>query len=302
MGNYFSATTEKTTTGPVNGHVRVLNVQRSKYSSQTKYLQVNRSSLNANPIAKIDLSQSAKCYPVFDQSKLGSCTANGICGAYWFDILNSKSMEALDPNFQPSRLYLYYKERSTENNVATDAGANIADGITVLRTNGVCSESKWPYVIEKFADQPTAECDEEAKTHHSVTDRRVNQTLEELYACLKAGFPVVFGFDVFKGFESVGADGLVPMPADGEEMLGGHCVILMGYDPEKQIFKVMNSWGPEWGDKGFCYFPKDYILGDKLVYDFSVVTQIVDEVEILNRIHSSDRPTYKNIFLRNERS
>jgi C1A family cysteine protease len=77
---------------------------------------------------------------------------------------------------------------------------------------------------------------------------------------------------------------------------------MMGYDPEKQIFKVMNSWGPEWGDKGFCYFPKDYILGDKLAYDFSVVTQIVDEVEILNRIHSSDRPTYKNIFLRKEQS
>jgi C1A family cysteine protease len=298
MGSYLSTPTEKTTTVPVNGHTRVLNVKRSKYSSQTKYLKINKTCLNANPIAPIDLSQSAKCYPVFDQQKLGSCTANGICGAYWFDILNGKSTEAVDPHFVPSRLYLYYKERAMEGNVGTDAGANIADGITVLRTTGVCSEAKYPYLIEKFADQPPAECDEEAKKHHSVTDRRVNQTLEDIYACLKAGFPVVFGFDVYKAFESIGADGLVAMPADGEEMLGGHCVIIMGYDPEKQLFKVMNSWGPEWADKGFCYFPKDYILGDKLAYDFTVVTQIVDETELLNRIHATDRPSYKNILLK----
>lgn len=81
-------------------------------------------------------------------------------------------------------------------------------------------------------------------------------------------------------------------------MLGGHCVIIMGYDPEKQLFKVINSWGSEWADHGFCYFPKDYILGDKLAYDFTVVTQIVDEAEIMNRIHATDRPSYKNILLK----
>lgn len=35
--------------------------------------------------------------------------------------------------------------------------------------------------------------------------------------------------------------------------LGGHAVSLVGYDDSKQAFLIRNSWGPEWGDKGFVY-------------------------------------------------
>ena len=37
---------------------------------------------------------------------------------------------------------------------------------------------------------------------------------------------------------------------------GGHAVCLVGYTPDH--FIVRNSWGTEWGDKGFAYASNDY--------------------------------------------
>jgi hypothetical protein len=65
----------------------------------------------------------AKCPAVYDQGKLGSCTANAIGFCYHFDEL--KQDEASP--FQPSRLFIYYNERNMEGHVDTDSGAEIHD-------------------------------------------------------------------------------------------------------------------------------------------------------------------------------
>lgn len=41
---------------------------------------------------------------------------------------------------------------------------------------------------------------------------------------------------------------------------GYHCVTLLDVDEEQQVFKLQNSWGPEWGNYGCTYFPfEDWI-------------------------------------------
>src|SRR5271155_516471 len=72
--------------------------------------------------AKVDLR--AQCPPVYDQGRLGSCTANAIAAAIEFDHLKQKSN-----NFAPSQLFIYYIERVMEQTVASDGGAQIRDGI-----------------------------------------------------------------------------------------------------------------------------------------------------------------------------
>ena len=285
MGALYSTSwttkTEKKTTIPINGYIRTLNCRPSGYSARTQFLKLDR--INSSVQHDIDLTKSCKMFPVYDQGHLGSCTANGIMGCYKYDVLNSSKTDPdFDKTFDPSRLYFYYKEREKEGNTGTDAGANIADGIDVLQTSGVCSEAKWPYKIEKFADKPSAECDEEAKHHRSVTSRRVSQSFDDIIACLNAKFPVVFGFAVYESFEKIGGDGIVPIPKDSEKALGGHCVAIYGYD-SKRGFKILNSWGESWGSSGFAFFPKEYILNDKLAFDFSVITSIVNENDELEK-------------------
>src|SRR5689334_11697597 len=85
---------------------------------------------------KVDLSP--KCPPVYDQGHLGSCTANALAGALEF--LQKKQKQKA---FIPSRLYIYYNERSVEGTIMSDAGAQLRDGIKVVNRWGACPEDLW---------------------------------------------------------------------------------------------------------------------------------------------------------------
>src|SRR5262249_34906504 len=61
----------------------------------------------------------SKCPPVYDQGRIGSCTANAIAAAIQFDRLKNQQ----SPDFVPSRLFIYYNERYMEHDVSSDAGA-----------------------------------------------------------------------------------------------------------------------------------------------------------------------------------
>jgi len=204
------------------------------------------------------------CPPVADQGQLGSCTANALAGALEF--LEDKDKV---PYADLSRLFIYYNERSVEGTVSTDSGAMIRDGIKTLAKRGVCREAIWPYVISRFALKPSAACYTDGLKHRITSYERL-QTLEDMRACLAAGFPFVFGFTVYESFESpaVARTGVVPMPGPDERTLGGHAVVAVGYDDQAAQFLARNSWGAAWGQKGYFKMPYAYLQDRNLSDDF----------------------------------
>ena len=222
----------------------------------------------------IDLTENVDI-EIYTQGHLGSCTSQAIAFCYEYDEYVQKE----DTPFMPSRLFIYYNERDMEGTTGFDAGAMIRDGIKSINQVGVCSEDMWPYDISTFTDQPLDECYEAAKHHQTVQYKRVQQSLDQITECLHNGFPVVFGFTVFESFKSdeVRETGIVPLPEDGEGILGGHAVVLLGISHEKQMFKVRNSWTSDWGDHGYCWFPFEYILNQEWVSDLWTVQKVRDE-------------------------
>ncbi len=214
--------------------------------------------------AKVDLRP--QCPPIFDQGDLGSCTANAISNAHRFDQMKQK----LPNPFAPSRLFIYYNERAMEHTIASDAGAQIRDGIKSIAKQGVCPETEWPYDITKFAKKPPAAAFKDALKNKALSYRRLTQIPSQLKGCLADGYPFVFGITVYESFESdkVAKTGKVPMPAAKEKCLGGHAILAVGYDDSTQCLTVMNSWGPKWGDKGFFYLPYAYAIDPNLASDF----------------------------------
>ena len=216
-----------------------------------------------NPPPKVDLT--AEMPPVYDQGQLGSCTANALAGAFEFDLEKQGLTD-----FEPSRLFIYYNERAIEGTVSTDSGAQIRDGVKTLSKQGVCPESDWPYDIAKFAQKPAKKLYTEAKANKVALYQRVAQTTSQLKGCLAEGYPFVIGFTVYESFESeqVAQSGVVPMPTAGEKVLGGHAVVIVGYDESEQRFRARNSWGTGWGQQGYFTIPYGYLTDSSLSADF----------------------------------
>lgn len=208
------------------------------------------------------------CSPVEDQGQLGSCTSQAIVGAMEY-LENVKHQTFVNL----SRLFVYYGERVIENTVNYDAGAMIRDGIKVVASQGVCDEQKlWPYDIKKFKTKPPASAYRDALTRTATSYYRVNSLLEYRQA-LASGFPCIFGFSVTPTFESqaVARSGILPVPAPGERVIGGHAILGVGYDDGMQAALIRNSWGKSWGLQGHFWMPYAMISDSRWTNDFWVI-------------------------------
>lgn len=223
--------------------------------------------------ASVDLRQTLKMPPVYDQGDLGSCTANALAAA-----IEIEMMKQGEPDFMPSRLYIYYNERALEGDPQTDSGAAISDGVSVLHSEGVCPESEWPYDVTQFSVKPTPQCYIDGMKHTAIEFARVaNQIIPSVMKlCLYNGNPFVFGFTVYESFESsaVTATGIVPMPQSGEQIIGGHAVLCVGYDDSREAFLCRNSWGTGWGDQGYFWIPYKYLTDATLASDFWCISKV----------------------------
>jgi C1A family cysteine protease len=209
--------------------------------------------------------------PVYDQGDIGSCTANAISAALAFDQKKQTGKFS-----KPSRLFIYFNEREMEGTINEDSGAMIRDGIKSVAQKGVCSETAWPYKVERFIQRPSAACYQTALKHQAVEYHRVSNRVDDMLACLAEGFPFVFGFTVYDGFESdaVAKSGILEMPGSGEKVVGGHAVLAVGYDLGVRRFLVRNSWSAKWGLKGYFWMPFDYLTSADLADDRWVIKSV----------------------------
>lgn len=199
------------------------------------------------PKAVKPLTQSI---PAQDQGDLGSCTGHG-CGRLWAHRVQQETGKLI----MPSRLFIYYNERVIEGTIPEDAGAEVRSGLKVLAKLGAPPEPLWPYLVTKYAKKPPAKAYTAAKKGLALAYASVPVDKAAIESTLAAGNPIVFGFTVFKSFESgaVAKSGNMPMPGKKEKPVGGHCVVADGYDSHGMW--CANSWGPDWGKNGWFHMP-----------------------------------------------
>jgi C1A family cysteine protease len=200
-----------------------------------------------------------------------------------------------------SRLFIYYNERKIEGTIEEDADAQLHDCIDTLKIYGVCPESDWPYDVTKFAQTPPLTCYSDALKHHVINAYNINNDINSMKNCLASGYPFVVGISIYESFETqeVAKTGIVPMPIQKEECLGGHTVLVCGYDDATHHWILRNSWGTEWGDNGYFYLPYVYLLDSSLCSDLWYISRVevenkpvtaapINKLEsIINRLRSS---------------
>jgi C1A family cysteine protease len=208
---------------------------------------------------------------VEDQSSLGSCTGQALTAAY-----ELMTMKKYPTKFiELSEMFVYYNSRTFDNTVDVDIGATIKNGLKGLKTYGVCKEELWPYDIEKFTVKPSEEAYAEAlqrkiPTYYLVLGQN------NIIDALNSGYPVIIGIDIFESFMYLDKNNYMLSVRDyNDNPMGGHALLIVGYDLDKKSFLVQNSFGPEWGLNGYFYMTFEYAdeyVFESWIYDIADLT------------------------------
>lgn len=240
------------------GHGMGWNAQRPDWRDYTFKPTVTR-----QDVQEAEHALAVDNIPTLDQGQQGSCTGHGPSGLVMFD----QQAQGL-PIVVPSRAMIYFDARLPEGTTDQDSGAQVRDAVAGIAKYGVVPDSEFPYTDTVYNESPTPQQYVDAKNQEALVYEAVR--FPNISSAIASGFPVVCGATVYESWESdeVAATGVIPVPKKGEQVLGGHCFWIHGFN---NAFKptgnnrfpprtkaCRNSWGQGWGDHGNFYLPQWY--------------------------------------------
>jgi hypothetical protein len=112
--------------------------------------------------------------------------------------------------------------------------------------------------VNDVQTKPSAELATKAKQYRIDYWRQVNPASPtEVKSQLNAGLPIVIGATVDEGFKKASGKDYVWKETIGNP-LGGHAMAVVGYDDDRGAYKIINSWGTDWGDGGYGWISYDH--------------------------------------------
>jgi hypothetical protein len=221
----------------------------------------------------VSIDLSSRMPAVGNQGRLGSCTAWAVgyaARSYYSSALEGRDVHR--PANLPSPSYIFHLARAD----VCEKGSNIPRTIAVLQ-KGALSLKDYPY-----SDQcvPPAAPAQVAK----ATDFRVRgvkrvdlSSIDNIKGQLAQSNPVMFAFADSRAFQQHRGGGVFSEEVPAMP-LGGHEMVFVGYDDRRQAFRLINSWGPGWGDHGYAWLSYDLVksrVKEAYVLDVAPPTPVV---------------------------
>ena len=199
--------------------------------------------------------------------------------------------------FNASPSFLYYNTRYLEGKENYDSFVGIRDNINCLNKIGVCSQENYNTV--KLNEVPNSEVYEESKNFKGFMYKIIKSDLTQIKACLTLRRPIICGFSVPKQYDdpnwNTTLEPLVPPKSKGK-LLGGRTGLIIGYNDEKKILKIMDSRGESWGNNGIFNMHYDMVTKG-LCVNFCTIEKKVSN----GSISQLEKPTYSSVTKKKKR-
>jgi hypothetical protein len=200
------------------------------------------------------------CSPVGDQGQTSRCAAFAWTHATEM-VSNLKTGDSIRLSPSYSMLEIQRMQGDAQDYEYAYTGGDGAvggpDPGRVLSAQGTCRQELWP-------DNSPAPATSERTLISDAERHRLEATplpiaLEDVRKVLSAGCPVQVSMNTGPPFSNIGRDGIFNAAEPPSGRHGRHAMLITGYTGN--FFTVKNSWGEDWGDKGYCYIPKS-VLAD----------------------------------------
>lgn len=222
-----------------------------------------------------------------NQGTQGACTAFSLVSVIEYFL-----SKTLKKKTNLSEAFAYYNARVLRNETNIDGGATFIDIIQSIRDNGVCLEELCPYDPNVYSEKPSEEAYSEAESRKITEAKNVCINVNDVKSALAQGFPVIISARAIDSYLS-NRNGVLRIPTDTEleDTDNNHAMVICGYIDKEGFFIVRNSWGKNFGDKGYCYLPYEYFRKAKAINQAYVVTGIN-----INGIEAGDLPSIDTLL------
>lgn len=251
------------------------------------------------PAPSVDLRQFFS--PIRDQGSVGSCSSFAMTALYEY-VLNRKSGV---PSASLSERFLFYHSNVVKG--MAEGGSTYYDQVDVLQKYGICQEALLPYDVDILTTKPSAEAIADAATHRVVKAKqidllngsdsyknvRTNHAM--LTSALSEGYPVGIALRIFDDFEKHRL-GFVPRPSQAQIDVSErsyHAMVIVGYSEADKYYIVRNSWGTQFGDKGYCYIAASYVDDPELNNYACIITETTDDADASGSVVPSMVATFE---------
>lgn len=185
-----------------------------------------------------------------NQGKQGSCTAwavgYGMRSYYEGQANHRENFTSEEQVFSPAYIYNRLHEGAKD----CHDGTAISHALDLLVQEGVPPMSEFPYSADDCSRTPGSKTKTLAANFRIKSWRAIEPTkLDDAKGQINAGNPVVFGMNIAQNFNNLHGDEIYD--DTDSPRIGGHAMVLVGYSEKRQAFKLLNSWGTNWGDHGF---------------------------------------------------
>ncbi len=223
--------------------------------------------------------------PARSQGNLGTCASFAAVAMYEAMM----AINGINDKVELSPAFLFYYTNVLEGR--PEGGSNYAEQFAVLGKHGVCGESLYPYQDHGTFAAPSAEAVTDAEHHRLLQAKEIplvdepdkggtiRQNHQLLTSALSEGYPIGILLRVFDNFGKNGP--FIPHPDDTDGAVddGWHAMVIVGHSEENGFYIVRNSWGPDFGDNGYCYIASSYIDDPAYMNFACIITEISDKSE-----------------------
>lgn len=211
--------------------------------------------LNDVPVQIPRATYEAKGVPILDQGKEGACTGFGLATVANY-LLRSRPLEAADPPPPVSPRMIYEMARRYDEWTGEDySGSSARGAVKGWFKHGICSEEHWRYDPKDAHGFLDSTREDDARKRPLGAYFRVNhQDLVAMHSAIAQVGVLYATGSVHQGWLDVGEDGLIRYKSSAAP-LGGHAFAIVAYN-ERGMW-IQNSWGDDWGDKGFGFLSYD---------------------------------------------